>query len=154
MHFSAWIALFIPGLRSYKVNELPCESDTSIRNHFYMNLFMTKIGLREISRKLADRRYFERTRRSGGGGAALGTGMVLIPQIMTPQGQTQVPSAVLVVCPKCRAHVPATSKFCPECGTSLRPPPAAIIKCFKCGSLIPSSSKFCPECGIQMSMMI
>lgn len=87
-------------------------------------------------------------------GAALGTGMVLIPQIMTPQGQTQVPSAVLVTCPKCKALVPATSKFCPECGNSLKPPSTATMICFKCGHLIPSSSKFCPECGVQISKMI
>ena len=85
--------------------------------------------------------------KSGGGGAALGTGMVLIPQIMTPQGQIQAPTAALVICPKCNEHVPATSKFCPECGTSLTPPSAAIIKCPKCGRSIPASSKFCPECG-------
>ena len=85
--------------------------------------------------------------KSGGGGAALGTGMVLIPQIMTPQGQIQAPTAVLVICLKCNAHVPATSKFCPECGTSLTPPSAAIMKCPKCGHSIPVSSKFCSECG-------
>ena len=85
--------------------------------------------------------------QSGGGGAALGTGMVLIPQIMTPQGQAQAPTAALVICPKCGSHVPATSKFCPECGTSLTPPAAATIKCPKCGHMIPAGSKFCPECG-------
>jgi len=37
--------------------------------------------------------------KSGGGGAALGTGMVLIPQIMTPQGQAPAPTAALVICP-------------------------------------------------------
>jgi membrane protease subunit (stomatin/prohibitin family) len=89
--------------------------------------------------------------QSGGGGGALGTGMVLIPQIMTPQGQTQVPTAALVICPKCSAHVPATSKFCPECGTSLTPPSAATINCPKCGHSIPASSKFCPDCGSQIS---
>lgn len=89
--------------------------------------------------------------QSGGGAGALGTGMVLIPQIMTPQGQTQAPTAALVICPKCGAHVPATSKFCPECGTSLTPPSAATTKCPKCGHSVPASSKFCPECGAQIS---
>jgi membrane protease subunit (stomatin/prohibitin family) len=88
--------------------------------------------------------------QSGGGGAGLGTGMVLIPQIMTQQGQTQAPAAALVICPKCGSHVPATSKFCPECGTSLTPP-AAAINCPKCGHSIPASSKFCPECGATIS---
>ncbi len=89
----------------------------------------------------------------GGGGGALGTGMVLIPQIMNQQGQVQAqaPTAALVICPKCGAHVPATSKFCPECGTSLTPPSAATINCPKCGHSIPASSKFCPECGATIS---
>jgi len=89
--------------------------------------------------------------KSGGGGAGLGTGMVLIPQIMTPTGPTQAPAAALVICPKCGAHVPATSKFCPECGTQLTPPSAGAINCPKCGKSIPANSKFCPECGAQLS---
>ncbi len=91
--------------------------------------------------------------QSGGGGAGLGTGMVLIPQIMNQQGQVQAqaPTAALVICPKCSSHVPATSKFCPECGTSLTPPAAATINCPKCGHAIPASSKFCPECGATIS---
>jgi len=89
----------------------------------------------------------------GGGGAGLGTGMVLIPQIMNSAGQVQAqaPTAALVICPKCGAHVPATSKFCPECGTTLTPPSAATINCPKCGHSIPASSKFCPECGATIS---
>jgi membrane protease subunit (stomatin/prohibitin family) len=85
--------------------------------------------------------------QSGGGGAGLGTGMVLIPQIMTPQGPAQAPTAALVICPKCNSHVPATSKFCPECGATLTTPPTATINCPKCGHSIPANSKFCPECG-------
>jgi len=91
--------------------------------------------------------------QSGGGGGALGTGMVLIPQIMNQQGQVQAqaPTAALVICPKCGSHVPATSKFCPECGTSLTPPKVATIKCPKCGQDIPAGSKFCPNCGQTLS---
>ena len=89
--------------------------------------------------------------KSGGGGGALGTGMVLIPQIMTPTGAQAAPTAALVICPKCSSRVPATSKFCPECGTSLTPPAAATIKCPKCGKSIPAGSKFCPECGTTIS---
>ena len=85
------------------------------------------------------------------GGAALGTGMVLIPQIMTPSGPIQASTAALVICPKCNSHIPATSRFCPECGASLTPPSAATINCPKCGHSIPANSKFCPECGAQIS---
>jgi len=84
-------------------------------------------------------------------GAGLGTGMVLIPQIMTPQGPAQAPAAALVICPKCSSKVPATSKFCPECGTTLTPPAAGAINCPKCGKSIPANSKFCPECGEKIS---
>jgi membrane protease subunit (stomatin/prohibitin family) len=90
--------------------------------------------------------------KSGGGGAGLGTGMVLIPQIMNQPSQTQgAPAVALVICPKCGSKVPATSKFCPECGTNLSPPSTATIKCPKCGKEIPADSKFCPECGNKIS---
>src|SRR4030042_5438417 len=79
-------------------------------------------------------------------GAGLGTGMVLIPQIMTPQGPAQAPAAALVICPKCGSRVPATSKFCPECGTQLTPADAGTMNCPNCGKSIPAGSKFCPEC--------
>jgi len=80
-------------------------------------------------------------------GAGLGTGMVLIPQIMTPTGPAQAPAAALVICPKCSARIPATSKFCPECGTAITPPSSGTTTCPKCGKTIPISSKFCPDCG-------
>ena len=47
----------------------------------------------------------------------------------------------------CAAKVPATSKFCPECGEKLTPLATGTVKCPKCGKFIPSTSKFCPECG-------
>lgn len=85
-------------------------------------------------------------------GAGLGVGMVLIPQIMGPQGQAQASTAPLTICPNCHTYIPATAKFCPECGTPLKPPTNATLICPKCGRSIPSSSKFCPECGIQLSL--
>jgi membrane protease subunit (stomatin/prohibitin family) len=84
----------------------------------------------------------------GGGAGALGAGMVLIPQIMNQQGAPQAaPAAALVICPKCGEKVPATSKFCPNCGTNLTPPSQQAMTCPKCGKSIPANSKFCPECG-------
>jgi membrane protease subunit (stomatin/prohibitin family) len=83
-------------------------------------------------------------------GAGLGTGMVLIPQVMTPTGPAQAPAAALLICPKCSAKIPATSKFCAECGTTITPPEAGTTKCPKCGHPIPLTSKFCPECGAKV----
>jgi len=83
-------------------------------------------------------------------GAALGAGMVLIPQIMTPTGPAQAPAAALVICPKCNARVPATSKFCPECGATLTAPPTETTKCPNCGHPVLTTAKFCPECGTKI----
>jgi RNA polymerase subunit RPABC4/transcription elongation factor Spt4 len=80
-------------------------------------------------------------------GAGLGTGMVLIPQVMTPTGPAQAPAAALVICPKCGGRIPATSKFCSECGTTITPPSSGTKTCQKCAKIIPASSKYCPECG-------
>lgn len=80
-------------------------------------------------------------------GAGLGTGMVLIPQIMTPTGVATAPAAALIICPKCNARVPATSKFCPDCGTKIAAPSAETKNCPKCGHPVLTSAKFCPECG-------
>jgi membrane protease subunit (stomatin/prohibitin family) len=83
-------------------------------------------------------------------GAGLGTGMVLIPQIMTPSGQAPVPQAALIICPSCSARVPATSKFCPECGTKIPVQETGMKNCPKCKHPILATAKFCPECGYKM----
>jgi membrane protease subunit (stomatin/prohibitin family) len=117
-------------------------------------LFWLKTGKtspEEVLRMETMKSAAESLGKSGGGGAALGTGMVLIPQIMTPTGPAQAPAAALVICPKCSSRVPATSKFCPECGTQLTPPSAGAVNCPKCGKSIPAGSKFCPECGEKLS---
>jgi hypothetical protein len=59
MRLSERIAAFIPGFRGYKEKELRRESDRLIRNHLYLKLSIEKTDLREISQKLADRRYFD-----------------------------------------------------------------------------------------------
>ena len=59
MRLSERIAAFIPGFRGYKEKELRRESDRLLRNHLYLKLSTAKTDLREISQKLADRRYFD-----------------------------------------------------------------------------------------------
>jgi len=59
MRLSERIAAFIPGFHGYKEKELRRESDRLIRNHLYLKLSTAKTDLREISQKLADRRYFD-----------------------------------------------------------------------------------------------
>lgn len=59
MRLSERIAAFIPGFRGYKEKEIRRESDRLIRNHLYLKLSTEKNDLKEISQKLADRRYFD-----------------------------------------------------------------------------------------------
>ena len=80
-------------------------------------------------------------------GAAVGTGLVLIPQIMQPSGAESVPAAAVILCPNCNARIPAASKFCLECGARIEKPTPATKNCPKCGHSISATAKFCPECG-------
>ena len=59
MRLSERIAAFVPGFRGYKEKEIRRESDRLIRNHLYLKLSAEKNDLREISQKIADRRYFD-----------------------------------------------------------------------------------------------
>jgi membrane protease subunit (stomatin/prohibitin family) len=79
-------------------------------------------------------------------GAALGAGMMLIP----PMFQTgSAPQATMVICSTCKATVPVTSKFCPNCGTGLTTTPATpnVKTCPNCKQVVTPTAKFCPNCG-------
>lgn len=89
--------------------------------------------------------------QSQGGGAALGAGMVLIPQVMNaPMQVTPQPQVAFIACPSCQSQVSQGSKFCPSCGAAIvvtPPPAAATSSCPKCGKPVAAGAKFCPECG-------
>ena len=91
------------------------------------------------------------------GGAAFGTGMVLVPPLFQPAGGAGAEAAVaLVVCPNCQAHIPSTSKFCPSCGqnmttTQTPPNPAPGKKCPKCSVLNAAGATFCQNCGTKLT---
>ena len=58
------------------------------------------------------------------------------PGINQPQSTT--------TCPNCRATIPATAKFCSECGTNMKP------VCPTCKKECTAGSKFCQECGTKL----
>ena len=76
-------------------------------------------------------------------GAAMGFGL---GAKLTAEGEKkEAPSATGVataICPACGKTIPASSKFCPECGTAV-----AKKFCPECGAKLTGSAKFCPECG-------
>ena len=82
------------------------------------------------------------------GSASIGTGMMLIPQLLQ---QAQQPGMKMVICPDCGAQSPLSAKFCLECGTPLKPKKGESKFCSKCGAEVSSKSKFCGECGAQVT---
>lgn len=88
-------------------------------------------------------------------GAALGTGMVLVPPLFQTPAAPGAPVVALVVCPSCSAQIPSTSKFCPNCGKSLsamptQPSQVPAEKCKSCGEILPTGAKFCHNCGTKL----
>jgi membrane protease subunit (stomatin/prohibitin family) len=92
----------------------------------------------------------------GGGGAAAGAGIVLIPQLAEMMRTSQKPEdsgVTHVACPHCGAAMPLKKgkppKFCSECGKVIRKQVDERVKakkfCPNCGA--PSKGKFCAECG-------
>ncbi|MFW9830652.1 MAG: SPFH domain-containing protein [Candidatus Thorarchaeota archaeon] len=92
----------------------------------------------------------------GGGSAAAGSGIVLIPQLADMMRQSQKPQdegVTAVMCPYCGEAAPLQKgkapKFCPNCGKVLRKQVEEHAKakkfCPNCGA--PAKGKFCAECG-------
>jgi membrane protease subunit (stomatin/prohibitin family) len=92
----------------------------------------------------------------GGGAAAAGSGIVLIPQLADMMRQSQKPQdagVTAVMCPFCGEAAPLhknkAPKFCPNCGKVLRKQVEKHAKakrfCPNCGA--PAKGKFCAECG-------
>ncbi|MBE6124276.1 MAG: zinc-ribbon domain-containing protein [Erysipelotrichaceae bacterium] len=82
----------------------------------------------------------EVAKNGGGANAGVGLGMgVGLGNMFANNMQNNTGN--VAQCPSCGASVGKNSKFCPECGTNLKP------KCAKCGTDLKAGTKFCPECG-------
>ncbi len=51
-------------------------------------------------------------------------------------------------CPNCGTKMPASSKFCPECGNKIEIKKPAF--CTQCGEAVIEGSKFCASCGASL----
>lgn len=92
---------------------------------------------------------------SGGGamGAGVGLGMgagmgaamtnVVREAMASPPGAA--PQAQGLACGKCGKAMPASAKFCDNCGTAL-----AAAACPQCKAPVSTSSNFCPSCGAKV----
>jgi membrane protease subunit (stomatin/prohibitin family) len=83
------------------------------------------------------------------GGAASGMGMgmgVMMPAMFAQYfaaAKAGEPSQETFRCPECRNAIPASAKFCPQCGHQL----VVFVKCVHCGKNLPPNAKFCSRCG-------
>lgn len=53
-------------------------------------------------------------------------------------------------CSQCNSSLPASAKFCSECGTKVLPKGI----CAACNSKFPKNAKFCPKCGLAIIQKI
>lgn len=75
-------------------------------------------------------------REARGGGSTFGS---------TSSADEETGAAGVNTCPHCRRTIPATARFCPECGGKMGG--AAAGTCPECGAGLPPGAKFCPACG-------
>lgn len=93
---------------------------------------------------------------SGNGMAGMGVGMgaaAMMGQMFTQSmGGMQQPASAPVgaqkACAACGKAIPASSKFCPECGAQQV---SAGRFCAECGQKLEGSAKFCPNCGAKQA---
>src|SRR5882724_11759336 len=88
---------------------------------------------------------------SAGAGLGLGAGFAMgnamansFGQGMSQQSGQGGAGAATMACPKCSMSMPAGSKFCSNCGTTVAP---ATVPCVKCASPLRAGARFCNESG-------
>lgn len=79
-----------------------------------------------------------------GMGLGAGAGMGHMMSGMMGKVATAAPPKQVVVCPKCKGQISATSKFCPKCGGAVITPTS---KCPGCKGDVAAGAKFCGSCG-------
>jgi RNA polymerase subunit RPABC4/transcription elongation factor Spt4 len=51
-------------------------------------------------------------------------------------------------CMGCGTSLPATAKFCPECGRTV----TGSRHCLNCNAIVSEDAKFCPSCGFRLAL--
>jgi sec-independent protein translocase protein TatA len=62
----------------------------------------------------------------------------------------KAPAGSAVACSRCGTPNAAGTKFCSECGASLR----STVDCPQCGASNAASAKFCSECGTSLQARV
>ncbi|WEU40619.1 MAG: SPFH domain-containing protein [Candidatus Odinarchaeum yellowstonii] len=81
------------------------------------------------------------------GSASIGTGMMLIPQLLQ---QAQQPAMRMIVCSNCGSQSLVSSNYCIHCGHPLKSSKTEAKFCSKCGAPLSNTAKYCSECGAKV----
>jgi membrane protease subunit (stomatin/prohibitin family) len=110
----------------------------------------TGVGASDVLRMETIQKSTESLSKSQGG-AAIGAGAVILPQVLQqPQAQAQP----MVICPKCGFQNQQTAKYCNSCGAPMQASAQGTTTCPKCGSSNVAGAKFCVNCGTTLQAMI
>jgi membrane protease subunit (stomatin/prohibitin family) len=123
----------------------PPEVQQAIDDRSRMNVFDDMNKLMQMKAAMAMEKAAE---SEGGSGMGMGTGLGLMMPAMFAQyfagahtrtGENQPESK----CPECHSTIPASSKFCPDCGHQL----LVFVQCAYCSKNLTPTAKFCSRCG-------
>jgi membrane protease subunit (stomatin/prohibitin family) len=87
------------------------------------------------------------TAASSGMGIGIGAGLgFMMPGMVAQSIKGTVGVKDARQCPKCRAELPSSARFCSACGAQV----AAAIKCSVCQTELAADAKFCINCGTKV----
>jgi membrane protease subunit (stomatin/prohibitin family) len=123
----------------------PPEVQQAIDDRSRMSVFDDMNKLMQMKAAMAMEKAAE---SEGGSGMGMGTGLGLMMPAMFAQyfagahprtGENQPESK----CPECHNTIPASAKFCPDCGHQL----LVFVQCAHCSKNLTPTAKFCSRCG-------
>ena len=125
----------------------PPEVQQAIDDRSRMGVFNDMNKLMQMKAAMAMEKASE---SDGGSEMGMGTSLGLMMPAMFAQyfsgaqqqkGQESVPQTA--PCPECHNAIPASSKFCPDCGHQL----LVFTQCARCNKNLMPNAKFCSRCG-------
>lgn len=132
------------GLEFSKINfesfSLPEQLEKALDENSALSMYRKNMDVYQAKGKTDALMNASKNSGSVGGFMGAGLGMSMGTQMSQELNNQQA----TINCPKCNTIVKSNAKFCPECGTKMKP------TCPNCKKELPAGTKFCPECGTKL----